>query len=283
MVIEKAEFRDLESLTRIYSDSAEALGKDDIDWVRAVLKSNSKRIIAIVAKYNGAVVGFAIAYRNGKRAYIDSIAVDKNHRSMGIGRAILEYLEKIFLEKRVKLIFLSVKSWNVRALDFYLRNGYGVKSVVLILRANPSEIRAEQLDDYVIEVVEAGLVKWRRVKPTVQWCKLVDNVDMTIYRKLYKTEKAVITKKSGKTRAVAIYSINDDLTVDSIYLSSYNNDEDLVVLLNALKQIALHSRAKAVEIPVDATKKNLVRILEEYGFKVSEAEYLLYKDLSSFK
>ncbi len=202
---------------------------------------------------------------------------------MGIGRAILEYLEKIFLEKRVKLIFLSVKSWNVRALDFYLRNGYGVKSVVLILRANPSEIRAEQLDDYVIEVVEAGLVKWRRVKPTVQWCKLVDNVDMTIYRKLYKTEKAVITKKSGKTRAVAIYSINDDLTVDSIYLSSYNNDEDLVVLLNALKQIALHSRAKAVEIPVDATKKNLVRILEEYGFKVSEAEYLLYKDLSSFK
>ncbi|MEM1696213.1 MAG: hypothetical protein QXQ90_06415 [Desulfurococcaceae archaeon] len=158
-----------------------------------------------------------------------------------------------------------------------------MKSVVLILRANPSEIRAEQLDDYVIEVVEAGLVKWRRVKPTVQWCKLVDNVDMTIYRKLYKTEKAVITKKSGKTRAVAIYSINDDLTVDSIYLSSYNNDEDLVVLLNALKQIALHSRAKAVEIPVDATKKNLVRILEEYGFKVSEAEYLLYKDLSSFK
>ncbi|MEM0218094.1 MAG: GNAT family N-acetyltransferase [Desulfurococcaceae archaeon] len=283
MVIEKAEFRDLESLTRIYSDSAEALGKDDIDWIRAVLKSNSKRIIAIVAKYNGAVVGFAIAYRNGKRAYIDSIAVDKNYRGMGIGRAILEYLEKIFLEKRVKLVFLSVKSWNVRALDFYLRNGYGVKSVVLILRANPSEIRAEQLDDYVIEVVEAGLVKWRRVKPTVQWCNLVDNVDMTIYRKLYKTEKALITKKSGKTRAIAIYSINDDLTVDSIYLSSYNNDEDLVVLLNALKQIALHSRAKAVEIPVDATKKNLVRILEECGFKVSEAEYLLYKDLSSSK
>ncbi|MEM1803806.1 MAG: GNAT family N-acetyltransferase [Desulfurococcaceae archaeon] len=283
MVIEKAEFRDLESLTRIYSDSAEALGKDDIDWIRAVLKSNSKRIIAIVAKYNGAVVGFAIAYRNGKRAYIDSIAVDKNYRGMGIGKAILEYLEKIFLEKRVKLVFLSVKSWNVRALDFYLRNGYGVKSVVLILRANPSEIRAEQLDDYVIEVVEAGLVKWRRVKPTVQWCNLVDNVDMTIYRKLYKTEKALITKKSGKTRAIAIYSINDDLTVDSIYLSSYNNDEDLVVLLNALKQIALHSRAKAVEIPVDATKKNLVRILEECGFKVSEAEYLLYKDLSSSK
>ncbi|MEM0325860.1 MAG: GNAT family N-acetyltransferase [Desulfurococcaceae archaeon] len=283
MVIEKAEFRDFESLTRIYSDSAEALGKDDIDWIRAVLKSNSKRIIAIVAKYNGAVVGFAIAYRNGKRAYIDSIAVDKNYRGMGIGRAILEYLEKIFLEKRVKLVFLSVKSWNVRALDFYLRNGYGVKSVVLILRANPSEIRAEQLDDYVIEVVEAGLVKWRRVKPTVQWCNLVDNVDMTIYRKLYKTEKALITKKSGKTRAIAIYSINDDLTVDSIYLSSYNNDEDLVVLLNALKQIALHSRAKAVEIPVDATKKNLVRILEECGFKVSEAEYLLYKDLSSSK
>ncbi|MEM2014458.1 MAG: GNAT family N-acetyltransferase [Desulfurococcaceae archaeon] len=283
MVIEKAEFRDLESLTRIYSDSAEALGKDDIDWIRAVLKSNSKRIIAIVAKYDGAVVGFAIAYRNGKRAYIDSIAVDKNYRGMGIGRAILEYLEKIFLEKRVKLVFLSVKSWNVRALDFYLRNGYGVKSVVLILRANPSEIRAEQLDDYVIEVVEAGLVKWRRVKPTVQWCNLVDNVDMTIYRKLYKTEKALITKKSGKTRAIAIYSINDDLTVDSIYLSSYNNDEDLVVLLNALKQIALHSRAKAVEIPVDATKKNLVRILEECGFKVSEAEYLLYKDLSSSK
>ncbi|MEM0198895.1 MAG: GNAT family N-acetyltransferase [Desulfurococcaceae archaeon] len=267
----------------MYSDSAEALGKDDIDWIRAVLKSNSKRIIAIVAKYNGAVVGFAIAYRNGKRAYIDSIAVDKNYRGMGVGRAILEYLEKIFLEKRVKLVFLSVKSWNVRALDFYLRNGYGVKSVVLILRANPSEIRAEQLDDYVIEVVEAGLVKWRRVKPTVQWCNLVDNVDMTIYRKLYKTEKALITKKSGKTRAIAIYSINDDLTVDSIYLSSYNNDEDLVVLLNALKQIALHSRAKAVEIPVDATKKNLVRILEECGFKVSEAEYLLYKDLSSSK
>ncbi|MEM4557258.1 MAG: GNAT family N-acetyltransferase [Desulfurococcaceae archaeon] len=267
----------------MYSDSAEALGKDDIDWIRAVLKSNSKRIIAIVAKYDGAVVGFAIAYRNGKRAYIDSIAVDKNYRGMGVGRAILEYLEKIFLEKRVKLVFLSVKSWNVRALDFYLRNGYGVKSVVLILRANPSEIRAEQLDDYVIEVVEAGLVKWRRVKPTVQWCNLVDNVDMTIYRKLYKTEKALITKKSGKTRAIAIYSINDDLTVDSIYLSSYNNDEDLVVLLNALKQIALHSRAKAVEIPVDATKKNLVRILEECGFKVSEAEYLLYKDLSSSK
>jgi len=67
--------------------------------------------------------------------YVKSIAVDPEHRSRGVGAALLEFAEKLFRDES-RHLFLCVSSFNRRAYSFYERQGYSAVGM---------------LEDYVIE------------------------------------------------------------------------------------------------------------------------------------
>ncbi len=227
-------------------------------------------------------MGFIVAYKKRSRAYVDAIAVDREYRGIGIGKTLLSELESRLATQGVEEIYLSVKSWNTSALDFYLRNGYSVKGVVFVMRATADRIRAEHVAGYVVSDVSAKYTRKYKVLPTTWWSTLVEDVDMLIYKKFYKVERTIVVKKSKRVKAVATYSLNNELVVDSILLACYSELEALKVLLNALKQVASANQAKTIKVPVDASKKQLVKALEELGFRIEESEYLLYKNISEY-
>ncbi|MEM4489926.1 MAG: GNAT family N-acetyltransferase [Desulfurococcaceae archaeon] len=281
MVIRKTWRRDLSAITEIYNSAKEELGKEDSYWFNAVLKSRSRRIVFLVAEVNDKVVGFILAYRNKDRAYIENIAVHENYRNMGIGRILIAEAEKHLFKHGAKSIYLSVKNWNMKALNFYIRQGYGIRGIVFLMKAKPSEIIVDNVSDaYMVTDVNASKIKTRISKPLANWSNLVDEVDKFIYRKLYRDERALVVKKNRGIKALVTYSVNDDLVVDSIMLSSYSAIEALETALTALKNLAVFYNASGIEIPVDASKKKLVMFLEKIGFKVNEVEYLLQKELS---
>ncbi len=60
------------------------------------------------------------------RAEIDYIIVDENYRNKGIATSLLKYLEK---NNNLKNITLEVRNSNIKAINFYLKNGF-LKSTI---------------------------------------------------------------------------------------------------------------------------------------------------------
>ncbi len=84
--------------------------------------------VSLVAKDNHNIIGFIIGmiyYEKEKlTGRILTVDVHPSHRRMGIGTALLEQIEKIFVEKGVENCYLEAREDNVAALNLYLKLGY---------------------------------------------------------------------------------------------------------------------------------------------------------------
>jgi ribosomal-protein-alanine N-acetyltransferase len=281
ITIRKALKHDLGEILRIHEESPRELGKEDPKWFKALLESNSKRILFLIALIGDKALGYSLAYRSRGRGYIENIAIDESHRGQGIGSMLLEETEKILLNRGVREIYLCVKDWNKSALNFYLKHNYKIKGTILWFTAPPERVKTNDPEiDYTVIDVNAGLLKPRLKYYASYWSSFVDEVDRYIYKKkLYRAERAILVRRGRRAIACAIYSDGDELIVDSISLSSYNAIEALEALLNSLKNIAIARDSKIIEIPVDSSKQKLIELLVESRFKMNESEFLLHKEL----
>lgn len=56
-----------------------------------------------------------------------SIAVDKNSKEKGIGKALIEYLEENLRKNEIYSYGLSVKKSNIQAIKFYNKNNFSIE------------------------------------------------------------------------------------------------------------------------------------------------------------
>ncbi len=66
-----------------------------------------------------------------KYIFIEDLCVDKNHRSEGIGRALMDYIYNLAKEKEMDYVRLNVWNFNEKALKFYLDNGYSPLETIM--------------------------------------------------------------------------------------------------------------------------------------------------------
>lgn len=98
----------------------------------------------LVAEKSNKIVGFAEAYIIKSPDYpilkkrswflIDSIAVDKDSRHMGIGQALYNKLESIAKKRNIKSIELKVYAFNKSAEAFYNKNDFSVRNKTMFKR-----------------------------------------------------------------------------------------------------------------------------------------------------
>jgi GNAT superfamily N-acetyltransferase len=80
---------------------------------------------AVLAEWQGEVVGFALWFRNfstfvGRPGlYLEDLYVRDSHRGRGIGKALLLHLAGIARERGYGRMEWSVLDWNQPAIDFY--------------------------------------------------------------------------------------------------------------------------------------------------------------------
>jgi len=279
--IRRAGMRDLSDILRIHEESFKELSSEDPGWFRALIESKSKRLVFLVIEVDGRVVGYCLAYRCRSRGYIENIAVKGDYRGLSLGSKLLSEVERVLVEKGVREVYLAVKDWNTSAVNFYLKHGYRVKGVVFWLTGSPKRINMRDLgSEYVVIDVSASKIRLRLKHHSSTWSSLVDDVDQYIYRKkLYRAERALVVKKKSRVVAYALYSINSEIIVDTIALSTYSLLEPVEVVINSLGNIARAHGVKNIEIPVDASKHKLIELLVNTGLRVKETEYLLYKAL----
>ncbi|RLG81341.1 MAG: GNAT family N-acetyltransferase [Thermoprotei archaeon] len=277
VVIRSARYRDARAIFDIHLKSLKGLDEEDYEWFAGLLKIRSRRRIVLVAEVNGVVAGFIIAYKYRDRAYIDSLAVDPKYRGMGIGSRLLKALEDLLRTNGVETISLSVKKDNYSALGFYIKHGYIVNGVVLLLSAHRDNIVSNGLHGYTV-IVKKGFTADLKTKvlPSAWWSSVTEYVDKKIYR--FYGEYTLAVYRGDKLRGIASYQPEKDMTVDYLAVSYHRPTEALSALLSALKKEAFSKNIEWITIPVDATKNALTRKLMDHGFRIESIEYKLVKE-----
>lgn len=98
----------------------------------------------LIARISEDIGGYIIAYRVGNTVEIDSIAVGKKYRRMGIGKTMLESALEKFEKSGVKKASLEVRTENEEALSFYEKLGFSIKKTV-------NDYFGENEDAYLME------------------------------------------------------------------------------------------------------------------------------------
>ncbi len=89
--------------------------------MRAIQDTNTVVIKAIVASR---FVGFAIMHFSWEEAHLDLIAVKPRYRHLGVGLALLSWLEESVLTAGISIVRLELRETNQSSLEFYEQRGY---------------------------------------------------------------------------------------------------------------------------------------------------------------
>ncbi len=84
----------------------------------------------LVGAIRGEVVGSVMVGYDGRRGWINYLAVDPDHRKQGLGRALMVEAELRLLREGCPKINLQVRANNPEVVAFYQRLGYAVEELV---------------------------------------------------------------------------------------------------------------------------------------------------------
>ena len=95
-------------------------------WTSTRVAASVQRADALVAVARSAppIAGFGIMRYGDDEAHLDLLGVAPPHRREGLGRRVVEWLEKPALLAGISFVFLEVRASNHGAQAFYERLGY---------------------------------------------------------------------------------------------------------------------------------------------------------------
>ena len=93
-------------------------------------KLEIQRELFYVAKIEGKVVGTAMAGYDGHRGWVYYVATLPEYRRQGIGKALMDTVEKGLSKIGCPKLNLQVRSGNYEAVEFYRRLGYDIEDRV---------------------------------------------------------------------------------------------------------------------------------------------------------
>lgn len=101
---------------------------DEAGYLDAVRRQFDEGFLAAVAERDGRCVGFA-GYRclhllaHGATLYVDDLVTDEAERGTGVGRALLDWLQRQARERGCRMFSLDSGTQRLEAHAFYFRHG----------------------------------------------------------------------------------------------------------------------------------------------------------------
>ncbi len=83
-------------------------------------------VITLAARDSNVCVGYLSCVALDDYGYVANVAVDGEYRSKGVGKALMDELSKLLLQRNISDIVLDVRVSNSRAIGFYEKYGFSV-------------------------------------------------------------------------------------------------------------------------------------------------------------
>ena|SRR5665647_123850 len=129
MHIREAALEDLDDLMRI---EAESFQEERFSRKLLEMFVNEEEFETLVCEIDGAVVGYSAAYTEpGVKSRVLSLAVEKRLRGKGIGRLLMQDIERRAKTLRSAAVTLEVRVTNVVAVNLYMEEGYRIRGTLV--------------------------------------------------------------------------------------------------------------------------------------------------------
>ena len=97
-------------------------GRDSEDNIKRQLRLNNNRFF--VAEIEKELVGAIIASHNGRKGWVNRLAVLPKFRGKGIATSLMKKSEEFFLSNNIKIFASLIEDWNENSMRFYIDKEY---------------------------------------------------------------------------------------------------------------------------------------------------------------
>lgn len=85
---------------------------------------NWRNMVFLVAEMDGRLIGSAVGTHDGRKGWINRVAVLSEFRRQGIAADLVREVEKRIKRKGIRIIACLVEEWNAESLKFFKKMGY---------------------------------------------------------------------------------------------------------------------------------------------------------------
>ena len=117
---------------KAFREYAQAAGITDVEALRETVDDIEREIrskVVYIALIDKVVVGTVRVDISGDTAYISRFAVNASHRNIGIGKSLMNLVDKYLISKKVRQVSLHTASRYCILMRFYYGRGFYVESV----------------------------------------------------------------------------------------------------------------------------------------------------------
>ena len=97
-------------------------GRDTEVNIKRQLQQNNNRFF--VAEINKELVGVVIASHNGRKGWINRLAVLPKFRGNGIATSLMKKAEDFFISNNIKIFACLIEDWNENSMKFFQDKDY---------------------------------------------------------------------------------------------------------------------------------------------------------------
>ena len=97
-------------------------GRDTKENIRIQLQFDHNRFF--VARVSEVLVGAIIASHNGRKGWINRLAVLPEFRGKGIASSLIQKAEEFFLSNNIKIFACLIEDWNDYSMKFFISKNY---------------------------------------------------------------------------------------------------------------------------------------------------------------
>lgn len=132
MRIREFETCDYEKVVELWKNSGLVLRPgDELEGIKLKLERDSD--LFLIAEEDHEIVGVVMGAWDGRRGWINHLAVKPDHQRRGIGISLIQELEKRLTQKGARKVNAQIYRSNAKSIEFFKSAGYEVHSDLVMV------------------------------------------------------------------------------------------------------------------------------------------------------
>jgi len=132
--LRKLSFEDYDSIIECWNKSElqiKVKGRDSKEFIKDEMQFTGASFIGAFDMENGKLVGLAIGNYDGRRGWINRLAVLPDYRRQSIAAALIDRLEEFLKSKGAKVVAALIARENTPSRKLFEKNGYSANQDIL--------------------------------------------------------------------------------------------------------------------------------------------------------